>query len=137
MIMDGPFFSAMPFGFSKNHLFYDVELSVLERSIGEFPTFKFSSKDYDTVANRKERFAKYVEKWKPWLPEIVKCKQVSSMYATRIVLHQAEKTDARPTRVKELVPGFWRIFSGKIATSVPQAIELAQLVDAYFKKPNL
>lgn len=133
-IIDGPFFGVMPFGFAEEYLLYDVELSVLERVVGKFPEFRFDVDYYDDDRRRAERFSKYQEKWKPWLPEIEKCKHLSSMYATRIVLPKKEKTDTRPTMINELRPGFWQIFSGKITTSVPQAIELATLVDKFLKK---
>ena len=133
-IMDGPFFGIMPFGFSKNHIFYDVELSVLERVVGKLPQFKFDMDYYKDKKRTEQRFKKYNEKWKPWVPDIEKCKQVSSLFVTRIVLPKRDKTDARPTVVEELLPGFWQIFSGKITTSVPQSIEIGELVDKFLKK---
>ncbi len=134
MIMDGPFFSAMPFGYSKNHLFYDVELSVLERTIGKLPNFKFGVNYYNTEERRVARFNKYKEKWRPWIGEIKDCRYLYSMYVTRIVLPEAEKTDTRPTITKELLPGFWHIFSGKVTTSVPVAIEISNKIDKFLKR---
>ncbi len=134
MIMDGPFFSAMPFGYSKNHLFYDVELSVLERTIGKLPNFKFGIDYYNTKERRAERFNKYREKWKSWIGGIENCRHLHSMYVTRVILPKTEKTDARPTIVKEILPGFWQIFSGKITTSVPEAIELGNKVNKFLKR---
>src|SRR3989344_1211854 len=131
MIMDGPFFSAMPFGYSKNHLFYDVELSVLERTIGKTPNFKFGIDYYDTKKRRLERFNKYKEKWKYWIGEIKGCRYLYSMYTTRVVLPKVEKTDMRPTIIKELMPGFWQIFSGKVTTSVPGSIETSNKIDRF------
>lgn len=136
MIMDGPFFSAMPFGYSGNHLFYDVELSVLERSIGKLPNFKFGIDYYDTAERRAERFNKYRERWKPWIGQINNCKHLYSMYTTRIVLPKSEKTDTRPTIIKELLPGFWQIFSGKITTSVPEAIEIGNKINKFLKRKD-
>lgn len=133
-IMDGPFFGIMPFGFSKNHLLYDVELSVLERVVGKLPEFKFSIDYYNDKKRRLERFNKFKKKWSPYVSGVEKCRHISSMYVTRIVLPKKEKTDSRPTMIEELRPGFWQIFSGKITTSVPQAIDLAILVDKFLKK---
>jgi hypothetical protein len=133
-IMDGPFFGIMPFGFSKNHLLYDVELSVLERVVGKFPKFKHDIAYYDDNKRRLNRFNKLKKKWLPYAPEVEKCRSLSSMYATRIVLPKREKTDSRPTMIKELAPGFWQMFSGKITTSVPQTIELAEIVHNYLNK---
>lgn len=133
-IMDGPFFGIMPFGFSKNHLLYDVELSVLERMVGELPKFKFDINYYNDEKRRMERFDAYKKKWLPYAPEITECGSVSSMYITRMVLPKKEKTDGRPTMIDEVGPGFWQIFSGKLTTSVPCAAELAILVNKFLKK---
>src|SRR3989338_7920179 len=134
MIMDGPFFSAMPFGYSKNHLFYDVELSVLERVVGKFPNFKYGIDYYNTKKRREERFNQYQDKWAPWIGELKNYKHLHSMYIPRIVLHKAEKTYKRPTMVDELIPGFWQIFSGKIATSVPVAIEIGNKIHKFLQR---
>jgi hypothetical protein len=133
MIIDGPFFSVMPFGYSDKYLFYDVELSVLERTVGKFPEFKRDVGYYDHPGRRAARFKKYHSKWNPWVSGIEKAKQVSSMYVTRVVLPRREKTDERPTIVNQLLPGFWQVFSGKIVTSVPSTIELAAQVDTFLK----
>lgn len=136
-IMDGPFFGIMPFGFSKNHLLYDVELSVLERMTGELPKFKFNIEHYDDAKRRAKRFDAYKEKWGSYIPEIEKCRHLSSMYIVRMVLPKKEKTDSRPTMLEELRPGFWQMFSGKITTSVPQAIELSTEIDRFLKKKKI
>ncbi len=133
-ILDGPFFGIIPFGFSENHLFYDVEFAVLERIVNTLPKFKKNVSYYDDEKRRLRRFDEYKKKWKPYFPDVEKCEYVSSLYATRMILPKKEKTDARPTMVEELSNGFWQIFSGKITTSVPQAVELAHLVDEFFKR---
>ncbi len=133
-IIDGPFFGVMPFGFSKNYLLYDVELSVLERSIGTVPQFTHDVEHYDTPARRAKRFEAYQKKWSPYAPEIRQCKHLYSLYVIRTVLPKKEKTDTRPTLIKNRAPGFWKVFSGKVTTSVPAAVEVAGKVDAYLKK---
>lgn len=132
-IIDGPFFGVMPFGFSNDYLLYDVELSVLERSIGTVPQFKHSVEYYDTPERRAERFETYKQKWHSYAPEIQQCEHQYSLYVIRTVLPKKEKTDSRPTLIKRRAPGFWKIFSGKITTSVPAAIEIANKVDTYLK----
>ncbi len=132
-IIDGPFFGAMPFGFSNKYLLYDVELSVLERSIGTVPNFKKAIAYYDQPERRSKRFEDYKRKWSAMAPEIQRCKQRTSLYTVRAVLPRREKTDARPTLITELAPGFWQLFSGKITTSIPISVELARKVDSYLK----
>ncbi|PCI30369.1 hypothetical protein COB55_00170 [Candidatus Wolfebacteria bacterium] len=133
-VIDGPFFGVMPFGFSKKYLFYDVELSVLERVVGEAPNFKFDIPYYNDEKRRMRRFDNYKKKWAPYLEDIEKCQPISSLYVTRVVLPKKEKTDARPTIINEVFPGFWQIFSGKVTTSVPRAIELGISVGKFFKR---
>ena len=124
----------MPFGFSKNYLFYDVELSVLERVVGKFADFKNTIDYYDNKKRKAERFMKYKEKWRKWFGEVDKCRHIYSMYVIRIVLPNKEKTDARPTTLNELLPGYWQVFSGKITNSVSAAIELSNKIDKFLKK---
>jgi hypothetical protein len=121
----------MPFGYADEYLFYDVELSVLERSIGKFPSFNFDTKHYDDPSRRAARFEKYIEKWSNWFSGVDECEQVSSMYVVRTVLPKREHNDTRPTVVEEKIPGYWHIFSGKIAHSVPKSRELAIKVEKY------
>lgn len=136
MIMDGPFFSAMPFGHSDKHLFYDVELSVLDRVTGKFPVFERGIDYYDTSERRAKRYDSYIKRWKPWVYRLEDCKLVSSMYVTRIVLPKREKTDGRPTIIEELTSGFWQIFSGKVATSLTNSKKIALEVHKYLARKH-
>jgi len=135
-VIDGPFFGAMPFGFAKECLLYDVEFSVLKRSVGTLPAFSSDVAQYDSPECRLKRFAALKKKWSATVPEIKKAKYLYSLYTTRCVLSGVEKTDARPTMTHELMPGMWHLFSGKITTSIPQAKEVAKSVDAFFATAN-
>ncbi len=131
-VMDGPFFGIMPFGFSKNYLMYDVEISVLERIIGKFPKFKKNITYYNKPANAAKRFNKYITKIENYFPQIKNSRYIKSLYATRIILPKREADDARPTIVSNPAPGFWTIFSGKIATCAPYSKSLADSIEEYF-----
>lgn len=131
-IFDGPFFGVLPFGFSDEYLFYDVELSVLERSYGEFPNFKHDSAHYDSEAIRRERFKRYLNKAKKFIKEMENCKHLYSIYVTRIVLLNRDNDDARPTEVRDHGDGFWTIFSGKISAAIPAAERVAEGMYNYF-----
>lgn len=132
-IMDGPFFGVMPFGFSREYLLYDVEISVLERVVSEFPRFRHDVTYYDDRKTRAERFKKYIRKMRLIIPEVTSCKHLYSLYAVRIVLPHKEKTDTRPTIVENPVPGYWHIFSGKIATSALFSKTLARDIEAFLE----
>jgi|GEM_PF-581260 len=133
-VMDGPFFGVMPFGFSKEYLLYDVELSVLEHTIAPIAKFKHSIAEYNEPTAKSERFKKYVEKMKGVIPEVESCKYLYSLYTIRIVLPHKERTDTRPTIIQNPVPGFWYVFSGKFATSALFSVELAGKVEEFFQK---
>lgn len=132
-MFDGPFLGAMPFGFSDVHLMYDVDISVLERTIGALPTFKHTHTYHNEPKRLARRLEEYYTKWEPTLPDIRKYKYLYSLYVTRMVLPNVEKTDARPTLTHELTPGMWQLFSGKITTSIPQSKEVAESVDAFLR----
>lgn len=132
-IMDGPFCGIMPFGFKNEYLLYDVELSILERSMGTFPDFRFDVPYYDQEERRMERFRKVIDKMKRWFPQLERAASMYSLYATRIVFPKKEATDARPTLLENPIPGIWWVFSGKITTAVPIAKSLAEQVDAFVR----
>lgn len=131
MVMDGPFFSAVPGDAPGEYVLYDVELSVLERCIARVPAFRHDATYYDDDARRADRFAAYVAKWSPYIANMDACTHVRSQYIVRMVLPYQEATDARTTIIRELAPGFWNIFSGKIARSVLTARQMADEVEAY------
>lgn len=118
-IMDGPFFGILPFGFSNNYLLYDVELSVLERSIGKFPEFHHASAYYDREDMRKERFKKYCAKAARYIKDCSNLKYLRSIYVTRIVLPKRDHDDARPSEIIRNDDRFWSIFAGKISMALP------------------
>ena len=134
-VIDGPFFGVMPYGFANDYLLYDVELSVLERTIGTLPKFKRDIAYYDDPERREKRFKGYLKKWKPFIPNVDECKYLRSMYMARVVLPYQDKTDTRVTIVEEPVPGFWHVFSGKISRSVLTAPEVAAKVSAFLAQP--
>ena len=132
-VIDGPFFGVMPYGFANDYLLYDVELSVLERTIGALPKFKRDIAYYDDPDRRMKRFKGYLRKWKPFIPNVDECRYLRSMYMARVVLPYQDKTDTRVTIVEEPTPGFWHIFSGKISRSVITAPEVAAKVAAFLR----
>ncbi len=132
-IMDGPFSSIMSFGRSKEFLLYDVDLSVLERSIGKLPKFKLSISYYNKPDVRKRRFDKYIKKISTFMPQVREAKYLYSLYTTRIVLPNRERDDARPTILTNPAPGFWSVFSGKITTCIPYSKKIAKKVIKFMK----
>jgi hypothetical protein len=131
-IMDGPFFGIVPFGFSGKYLLYDVELSVLERSIGILPVFEHDSTYYDNHNRRKERFKQYVRKSRMYIQEMEHCEFIRSVYITRIVLSNHDHDDARPSEIIDHGGGFLSVFSGKVSLALPLSKQIADRLVAYF-----
>lgn len=131
-IMDGPFFGILPFGFSQEYLLYDVELSVLERSVGTKPSFAHDVKYYDDPTRREQRFNEYISKAKRFVPDAAYCRYLYSSYIIRMVLPDSDKDDARPTELLNHGNGIWSIFSGKVTNAIPLAETLSQEMINYF-----
>lgn len=127
-VMDGPFFGILPFGFSNEYLLYDVDLSVLERTIGKFPEFHHASAYYDRGDMREERFKKYCAKAARYIKDCSYLTHLRSIYITRIVLPKRDHDDARPSEIIRHGAGFWSIFAGKVSMAIPIAEEVAKEV---------
>jgi len=111
---------------------YDVELSVLERSVGTTPSFKLGVDYYSDPYVSGERFKRYIEKVKEFVPEANDCIYLYSTYITRIVLPNRDHDDARPTDLIYHGDGFWSVFAGKILTALPLAEQIAEEMVSYF-----
>jgi len=125
-VMDGPFFGILPFGKSGSYLLYDVEISVLERSFGTSPAFNREMSYYDHEIIRAERFRRYLQKASQYIPEMVKCLHLYSIYVPRVVLANRDSDDARPTEILKHANGVWSIFAGKISLAIPTAVQLTR-----------
>ena len=117
-IMDGPFFGVLPFGLSENCLLYDVEHSVLAREIAVFPTFTINPE-----AGAIDRFTRYIDKARAYLPQMEKARRLYSMYAVKVtkIGHGHDSDDARPTEIINHGDGFFSIFAGKMSAAIPAA----------------
>ncbi|WP_320675089.1 FAD-dependent oxidoreductase [Prochlorococcus sp. MIT 1341] len=112
-IMDGPFFSVMPFPAHNCHSIYHVRYSPHlhwdERS--EICPYKvLSSYSKETRIDRILRDASR------YIPCLSKCNYVSSIFDVRTVLKQNEMDDGRPILVREeaQIPGMYSIIGGKL-----------------------
>jgi glycine/D-amino acid oxidase-like deaminating enzyme len=128
-VMDGPFFSMMPFGLSGFHSLTSVSDTPHETFQGDYPVFSCQAYREDCNANilqncnsciyqpqsawprMKQLAGKYLK------PEIGISYQ-SSLFAVKTILSSAEIDDSRPTVIKMAsdTPRFISIFSGKFNT---------------------
>ena len=129
-VMDGPFFSIMPFGKTGLHSLTSVTFTPHETSYQEFASFPCQDKSgglcrSGNLYNCNECPAKPLTAWpymkklaeKYLLPEY-KFRYVKSLYSMKPILKASEIDDSRPTVIRRLSsdPDFISVLSGKINT---------------------
>lgn len=129
-VMDGPFFSIMPFGKTGYHSLTSVTFTPHKTSYDELPTFECqkSSKGYcskNNLGNCNDCPAKPKSAWpymsnlaKKFLKDDFKFEYVESLYSMKPILMASEIDDSRPTVIREFSkePKFISVLSGKINT---------------------
>lgn len=129
-IMDGPFFSIMPFGNTGYHTLSSVEYSPHLTSYDELPTFECQAKSagYCTRENLgncntcpvKPETARHQIKalTEKYLKPEIKIEYIDSLYSIKPILKASEIDDSRPTIIKTHTknPTFISVLSGKINT---------------------
>lgn len=128
-VMDGPFFSVMPFGLTQTHSLTAVEFTPHLDSHQEFPTFPCQERYTKCTPKRLENCntcpAKPDTAWKymsqlakKYLSDSVEISYLSSYFAIKPLLKISELDDSRPTVIKQFSddPTFISVLSGKINT---------------------
>lgn len=129
-IMDGPFFSIMPFGKTGYHSLTSVAFTphmVCHKNLPSFPC-QSKSKGYcskENLGNCNECIAKPKSAWdymstlaKKYLKEEYGFEYVTSLFSMKPILRASEIDDSRPTVIKIFTenPTFVSVLSGKINT---------------------
>jgi len=128
-VMDGPFFSVMPFGQTKYHSLTSVSFTPHKTSFNDLPKFECQTDNKNCSAVHLENCNECLVSPASAFPymkqlankylhddfEIIKRK---SLFSIKSILLQSELDDSRPTMVKinNQSPGFYSILSGKINT---------------------
>jgi hypothetical protein len=128
-IMDGPFFSLMPFGKSNLHSLSSVTFTPHKTSYESLPKFKCQEKNTNCSPKQlsncnlcpqkpKTNWANMHQIAKKYLKQNIKIKYVKSLYAIKAILNSSEINDSRPTIIREhsADPYFYSVLSGKINT---------------------
>ncbi len=121
-IMDGPFCSILPRGFSKDeYILSNVKGSVLESKTGfKKPTWKEFSGSVERDI---------VEKCKTYFPILSEMEIVDSWITTKMLLPNQEKNDSRPTLILTHKKNIYSIFSGKVTTCVRVAKDMLKKIE--------
>lgn len=129
-VMDGPFFSIMPFGKTGLHSLTSVTFTPHITSFDTLPTFKCQekSKGYcspEQLGNCNDCINKPKSAW-PYMSNLAKkylkpeyeFEYVGSLFSMKPILKASEIDDSRPTVIKQFSknPTFISVLSGKINT---------------------
>ena len=136
-IMDGPFFSLLPFGSGGDHLLFHVEHSVVAREDGRFLNPAWLTPEASPLASldRQDLFELIRSSSATFMPSLRTARLKGFAQGPRVVLENAEDTDARPSLVTLREPGFIDVFPGKVDHCMWVADEVANLLDAAVDAP--
>lgn len=116
-LMDGDFFSLMPFGIGGKFSLSSVKYTPHEECKDIFPKFEANQNTYGIPASH---FSKMKEQLDFYLNDDISIEYEKSLYTTKVVLADTEIDDARPTFVKRYPLKYENslitIFSWKINT---------------------
>jgi hypothetical protein len=129
-VMDGPFFSLMPFGKTGLHSLTSVSQTPHKTSYDLLPTFDCQTRSNgscspEQLGNCNTCIAKPKTSWeymhglaKKYLKDDVKIEYVQSLFSIKPILKASEVDDSRPTIIKTHTknPTFISVLSGKINT---------------------
>lgn len=121
-VMDGPFFSILPFGHSARFLLYGVTDAVIKEE--QQPIMNMDWVNGSVTVSPKivtqvfSRICKIVDEF---VPSFVDARLVGYLSGPRMVLAGAEYTDARPSIVEAYDKNYITVFSGKIDHSISVA----------------
>ncbi len=129
-VMDGPFFSIMPFGKTGYHSLTSVTFTPHMTSYDVLPTFECQKRSNgyctkESLGNCNDCPAKPKTAWgymsnlaKKYLRDEYKFKYEKSLFSMKPILKSSEIDDSRPTVIKQFStnPTFISVLSGKINT---------------------
>jgi hypothetical protein len=129
-VMDGPFFSIMPFGKTGKHSLTSVTFTPHSASYSEWPVFDCQERSGgycspERLGNCNECPAKPESAWpymstlaRKYLKKEYQFEYNSSLFSMKPILSTSEVDDSRPTIIRKYTssPDFVSVFSGKINT---------------------
>lgn len=128
-VMDGPFFSVMPFGKTEYHSLTSVTFTPHITSYDELPTFPCQDGEVECspnqlgncnlCPNKPETAWNYMSSLaKKYLRDDIELEYSHSLYSVKPILMASEIDDSRPTVIKQFSsnPTYISVLSGKINT---------------------
>jgi hypothetical protein len=127
-VMDGRFFTVLPFGKTGDYLLYHVDYSVHETITGyQYPIEWRNTKQYVGEDVAFQAFDKMRISSSKWLPDILNAEFLDYLTTVRVVLANVDSSDRRPSLINRLnlANPFYTVFSGKIDHSIWVAEEIS------------
>ena len=129
-VMDGTFFSVMPFGKTGYHSLTSVSFTPHQTSYDDYPTFEcqcfegvncspaFLANCNQCPAKPQTAFPYMSQLARKYLREELAFEYVESLYSLKAILKTSEIDDGRPTVIRKMSekPDFYTVLSGKINT---------------------
>lgn len=128
-VMDGPFFSLMPFGLSGYHSLSAVHFTPHKTCTSPLPSFDCQQRNPECTPNRLANCnlcpARPATAWhemrqlaKKYLNDDIEMQRQESLFAIKPILQASEISDSRPTIIKKFSenPTFLSVLSGKFNT---------------------
>lgn len=128
IVMDGPFFSLMPFENTNLVSLYSVKHTPIDTNYknGQFKKY-YSLRNNKNVLGTTKNQEEMIKQAQEYLKSEIDLNYVSSIYEIRPILNSSEEDDSRPTVITKhsSKPYFFSILSGKISTiyDIPMAID--------------
>lgn len=115
-IMDGPFMTVLPHGKSNNFLLYNVEHTLVAKSIASQMDASWLSPESAPFASvdKVKYFEKMIDLCKQYVPALERASVAGFLEGPRMVLARKEDTDARPSVVTGYDGSYFTVFAGKI-----------------------
>lgn len=110
-VMDGPFISFLPAGFSGDYFVYGPGVSIRQKFVGACvpPSWSHKNESDDEIFIKETK--ELLQKWFPNLPTY---KEIEILTTTRAIQPHVGLTDRRITEVEDLAKGFFNVKSTKI-----------------------
>lgn len=128
-VMDGPFFSVMPFGKTGLHSITTVSRTPHMTSYDALPSFPCQAENWNCMPectencntcafHPKTAFTEMRQIARRYLREDIEIRYIKSLFTLKPILKTSEIDDSRPTIIRKYSeqPDFYTVFSGKINT---------------------
>ena len=126
-VMDGLFMTVLPFGKTGRFLMYHVEHTVVARTVAEqMPLSWLDEASLPSLAiDKAALFHRMHQACVAYIPALQSARLVGFLQGPRVVLAKRDATDARPSIINRLEPGYLSVFTGKIDHCVWVADDIA------------